>query len=81
MSTAEAVNVAHAAAMDAIYFGEGQVSGAHVARQLTGVVLKDNAEDARKLGAYVDHVVKERSRKSKAWKEMMTALKAQKNEP
>jgi len=75
MSTAEAVNVAHAAAMDAVYFGEGSVSGAHVARQLTGVVLKDNAEDIRKLGAYVDHVVKERARRNKAWKEMMAALK------
>jgi MoxR-like ATPase len=78
MSTAEAVNVAHAAALDAVYFGDGRVTGAHVARQLTGVVLKDNAEDVRKLGAYVDHVVKERARRSKAWSEMMTALKAQK---
>lgn len=79
MSTAEAVNVAHAAAMDAVYFGDGQVGGGHVARQLTGVVLKDNVEDVKKLGAYVDHVVKERSRKSKAWKDMLTALKAQKS--
>lgn len=79
MSTAEAVNVAHAAALDAVYFGEGRVTGAHVGRQLVGIVLKDNAEDARKLGAYVDHVVKERSRRSKAWSELMTALKAQKS--
>jgi MoxR-like ATPase len=78
MSTAEAVNVAHAAALDAVYFGEGRVTGAHVGRQLVGIVLKDNAEDVRKLGAYVDHVVKERSRRSKAWSELMTALKAQK---
>jgi hypothetical protein len=27
----------------------------------------------------VDHVVKERSRRSKAWSELMTALKAQKS--
>jgi MoxR-like ATPase len=79
MSTAEAVNVAHAAALDAVYFGEGRVTGAHVGRQLVGIVLKDNAEDVRKLGAYVDHVVKERSRRSKAWSELMTALKAQKS--
>jgi len=76
MSTAEAVNVAHAAALDAIYFGEGRVTGAHVARQLTGVILKDNAEDLRKLAAYVDHVVKERSRRSRAWKDMLAVLKA-----
>jgi MoxR-like ATPase len=81
MSTAEAVNVAHAASLDAIYFGDGRVSGAHVARQLTGVVLKDNADDVRKLGAYVDHVVKERSRRSKAWGEMLAALKAKKSPP
>ena len=79
MSTAEAVNVAHAAALDAVYFGEGRVTGAHVGRQLVGIVLKDNAEDVRKLGAYVDHVVKERSRRSKAWSELMAALKAQKS--
>jgi len=79
MSTAEAVNVAHAAALDAVYFGAGRVTGAHVGRQLVGIVLKDNAEDVRKLGAYVDHVVKERSRRSKAWSELMTALKAQKS--
>lgn len=65
--------------MDAIYFGVGQIAGSHVAKQLTGVVLKDNAEDMRKLGAYVDNVVKERSRKSKAWKEMLAAFKAQKS--
>jgi MoxR-like ATPase len=77
MSTAEAVNVAHAAALDAVYFGDGKVGGGHVARQLGGVVLKDNADDIRKLRAYVDHVVKERSRRSKAWSEMLAALKAQ----
>jgi MoxR-like ATPase len=78
MSTAEAVNVAHAAALDAVYFADGKVTGGHVARQLTGVVLKDNADDVRKLAAYVDHVVKDRSRRSKAWADMMAALKAQK---
>jgi MoxR-like ATPase len=79
MSTAEAVNVAHAAALDAVYFGDGRVTGAHVARQLGGVVLKDNADDIRKLRAYVDHVVKERSRRSKAWGEMLSVLKAHKS--
>lgn len=76
MSTAEAVNVAHAAALDAVYFGDGKVNGGHVARQMTGVVLKDNADDVAKLKAYVDHVVKERSRKSRAWSEMLGAFKA-----
>jgi MoxR-like ATPase len=79
MSTAEAVNVAHAAALDAVYFGDGKINGGHVARQLGGVVLKDNADDVRKLQAYVDHVVKERSRRGKAWSEMLAALKANKS--
>lgn len=79
MSTAEAVNVAHAAVLDAVYFGDGRVGGAHVARQLGGVVMKDNEDDVRKLKTYVDHVVKERSRRSKAWTEMLNALKAHKS--
>lgn len=81
MSTAEAVNVAHAAALDAVYFGDGRVNGGHVARQLAGVVLKDNADDVRKLAAYVDHVVKERARRSRPWSEMMAALKARRGAP
>lgn len=81
MSTAEAVNVAHAAALDAAYFGDGKVGGAHIARQLGGVVLKDNLEDVAKLKAYVDHVVKERSRRSKAWADMLSTLKGRKDLP
>ncbi len=76
MSTAEAVNVAHAAALDAIYFGDGKVSGAHVGRQLNGVVLKDSADDAVKFKAYVDHVVKERARRSKAWADLHSVFKS-----
>lgn len=69
MSTAEAVNVAHAASLEAVYFGSGQMTGAHVARQMQGVVLKDNADDIKKVRAYVDHIVKERSRRNKQWDE------------
>ena len=54
MSTAEAVNVAHAALLDAAFLGDGRVSAAHVANQLQGVVLKDNPEDGKKLKVYVD---------------------------
>ncbi|HWK45062.1 MAG TPA: AAA family ATPase [Stellaceae bacterium] len=67
MSTAEAVNVAHAASLEAAFLDEGPVTGGHVARQMQGVVLKDDAEDARKFKAYIDHIGKERARKGGEW--------------
>ncbi len=73
MSTAEAVAVAHAAALDAHYFGSGIMDPEHLARQLLGTALKDNPEDAKKLRHYVDVVVKSRARKSKAWAKFHSA--------
>jgi len=75
MSTAEAVNVAHAAALDALYLDGTAPSAAHVARQIRGVVFKDDPEDARKLRLYVDHIAKARAKKSKAWSEFYKAAK------
>ncbi len=43
MSTAEAVSVAFAAALDAWYLGDGKLHGGHLAKQLVGTVLKDSA--------------------------------------
>ncbi|KQQ27276.1 ATP-binding protein [Frondihabitans sp. Leaf304] len=73
MSTAEAVNVAYAAALDARYFGEGVVTPAAIARQLAGVALKDDPEDAKRLRFYVDNVVRERARRDPAWKQFFAA--------
>ena len=73
MSTAEAVNVAVAAALEARYFGNGTVTPAEVARQLLGVALKDNAEDAARLRFYVDTVVRERARRDRNWKTFQQA--------
>lgn len=67
MSTAEAVNTAHSAMLAAGYLDHTPVTSAHVARQLRGVVFKDDPEDARKLRAYNDQIVKDRARKSRAW--------------
>jgi len=75
MSTAEAVNVAHAAALEAAFLDDGRVTGAHIARQMQGVVLKDDAEDARKLKAYVEHIGKERSRKGGEWRAFYDAAR------
>lgn len=67
MSTAEAVAVAHAAALDAHYFGKGRVEPEHLARQILGTALKDNPDDIKKLRHYVDVVVKARAAKGGAW--------------
>ena len=73
MSTAEAVNVGVAASMSARYLGDGRVRAADIARQLIGVVLKGEAEDARRMNFYVDSVVRERARTSAHWKDFFSA--------
>ena len=73
MSTAEAVNVGVAASMSACYFGDGTVRAADVARQLVGVALKGEAEDARRMRFYIDSVVRERARASAHWKDFLAA--------
>ena len=75
MSTAEAVNVAHAAVLDAAYLDRGAVSGEHVARQIRGVVFKDDPEDARKFRAYLDYIAKTRAKRSRVWKEFHGAAR------
>ena len=76
MSTAESVNIAHAATLDATYLDKGAVDGRHIARQLQGVVFKDDPEDARKLASYVDLVARDRARKSAQWKDFYDAAVA-----
>ena len=76
MSTAEAVNVLHAAALEAAYLDDGKLSGAHVARQIQGVVLKDSPDDGKRLRAYVDHIVKERAGRSGPWREFYQAARS-----
>jgi MoxR-like ATPase len=68
MSTAEAVNVAYAAALEARHFGSGQLTPRELANQLQGVVLKDNADDLKRVQHYFDTVVRERARRDDNWK-------------
>ena len=75
MSSAEAVAVGYAAALDAHYFGNGEVGGEHIARQLIGTVLKDNPEDGKKLRHYFDVVVKQRAQRQAQWKRVLEARK------
>jgi hypothetical protein len=76
MSTAEAVNVLHAAALEAIYLDKGRIGGSHVARQIQGVILKDSLEDGKRFRAYVDHIVKERAGRSGAWRDFYQAARS-----
>jgi MoxR-like ATPase len=77
MSTAEAVHVAHAALLEAMYLGTGDVAGQHVVNQLHGVVIKDNAEDAKKLRAYFEHVAKPRAADKAHWRDFYEAARRQ----
>ncbi|MFC7024071.1 AAA family ATPase [Promicromonospora thailandica] len=76
MSTAEAVNVAVAASLEARYLGDGTVTTAEVARQIAGVALKGEEEDARRLRHYVDNVVRERARHDAGWKAFFGAAES-----
>ncbi len=75
MSTAEAVNVAHAAALDAYYLDGAKTSTSHIARQIRGVVFKDDPEDARRFRSYIDQIAKARMKRDKAWSEFYKAAK------
>lgn len=73
MSTAEAVSVVMSAGIDAAHFGDGKVTGEHLARQLTGAVLKDDEGDVKKVRQYFDVVVKARASKDPQWKAFYSA--------
>lgn len=73
MSSAEAVAVGYAAALDAHYFGDGQAGGEHVARQLIGTVLKDNPDDGARLRHYFDVVIADRATRNQQWHRALSA--------
>lgn len=68
MSTAEAVNVAYAAALQAQHFNDGVLTAREIAGQLQGVVLKDSADDVKRVRHYFDTVVRERGKRDAHWK-------------
>jgi MoxR-like ATPase len=73
MSTAEAVAVGFAAALDAHYFGDGTVDGRYIARHLVGTVLKDNPDDAKRLRHWFDVAVKPRAQSDALWQSAFSA--------
>lgn len=79
LSTAEAISVALDAALHAKFFGSGQITSGHVARNLVGAVVKENQDDLAVLKEYAVLVAKKRGVDDKQWREfhdeMMAALK------
>jgi len=76
MSTAEAVNVAFAAALQARHFNRGQLTPREIASQLHGVVLKDSVDDVKRVRHYFDTVVRERGKRDAQWKVFHDAARA-----
>lgn len=76
MSTAEAVNVAYAASLQAQHFNNGKLTPREIAGQLQGVVLKDSQDDVKRVRHYFDTVVRERARRDAQWKEFHDAARA-----
>ncbi|WP_035431923.1 ATP-binding protein [Bacillus sp. UNC322MFChir4.1] len=74
MSTAEAVSVYYQSAMDAYYYGSGQVKMDALVRYLSGTIAKENKEDLEKLRSYFTSIVKARSQVGgEAWKSFFEA--------
>jgi MoxR-like ATPase len=57
LSTAEAVSVAHAASLNAWYFGGGAMTVEHLMHHIIGSALKDQPEDRRRLKHYFETAV------------------------
>jgi MoxR-like ATPase len=77
LSTAEAIGTALDSALHARFFGNGQVSGAEVARNLIGSIVKEDRTDLEVLKEYVVLVAKKRGAKDKTWKDFHDTLAAE----
>lgn len=79
MSTAEAVSVYYQSALDAFYFGDGNISMRSLTENLLGAVMKENKDDLPKLKDYFNGAVRLKAeREGGRWKEYYdsrTALK------
>jgi MoxR-like ATPase len=74
LSTAEAIGVALDSALHARFFGSGAVGPADIARNMVGVVVKEDQDDKAALREYATLVAKKRGVKEKEWKEFHDAL-------
>jgi MoxR-like ATPase len=68
LSTAEAVSVAHAASLNAWYYGGGTMTIEHLVHHIIGSALKDQPDDRRRLKHYFETAVA--SRKGDHWQQV-----------
>lgn len=61
MSTAEAVSVYYQTMMSAYYYGDGRIGMGDLVSNLTGAIVKENADDLPKVRSYFQSVVKDKS--------------------
>ncbi|HEK9100058.1 AAA family ATPase [Bacillus pfraonensis] len=74
MSTAEAVSVYYQSAMDAYYYGSGQVKMDALVRYLSGTIAKENKDDLEKLRSYFTSIVRARGQVGgEVWKSFFEA--------
>ncbi|WP_416886109.1 AAA family ATPase [Marinospirillum sp.] len=59
LSTAEAVNIVHGCALHSLYWQE-PMSAAQLVQQMHGTLIKDKAEDVKKLAHYMNVVARDR---------------------
>jgi MoxR-like ATPase len=67
VSTAEAIGTAVDAALHSRYFGDGKVTGASIARNLIGSIVKEDPQDLAALKEYITIVAKKRATSDKHW--------------
>lgn len=68
LSTAEAVSVAHAASLNAWYYGRGAMTVEHLMHHIIGSALKDQPDDRRRLKHYFETAVA--PRKGEHWQQV-----------
>jgi len=75
VSTAEAVSVCYSAALDAHYYDNGEVLPLHIARNISGSLIKDNYDDISVLKNYFNAIVKKRGKKEEIWQKFYDSKK------
>jgi len=75
VSIAEAVSVCYSAALDAHYYDNGEVLPLHIARNISGSLIKDNYDDISVLKNYFNAIVKKRGKKEEIWQKFYDSKK------
>ncbi|EKE69461.1 ATPase [Gallaecimonas xiamenensis 3-C-1] len=71
LSTAEAVNIVHGCALHSLYWQQ-PMHAAQLVQQMHGTLIKDKADDVKKLAHYLDAVARDRP----GWQDFFLAGKA-----